>query len=96
MQIIEYSEKDNALALKAKGRQRCLVQKISAFNTYRMASITVQILPDIEMSSPLGDARIGSLDKKRAHVSDLDTLRLNRKYRRLAAIFTHILGDFLN
>lgn len=81
MEIIEVSESENTLALKAKGRQRCKILKTKLNMTHRMEKLIVKILPDIELSSPLFNCQLPSLNKTRAAIVDSVSILKNKKLR---------------
>lgn len=82
MEIIEVSESDNTMALKAKGRQRCKIMTQAVNISFRMGKVTVKILPEIELSGPLQELQLPSLNKCRKSEQSFENLMHNNKFRK--------------
>lgn len=85
MEIFETTNRNGVLCLKARGRQRCQIvsgQEIRPL-AGRLQKVTVRILPEPQISSPLSNSLLLSLkQRKHAYRNDFDTLLKNYKYRR--------------
>ncbi|XP_072382319.1 protein cereblon [Diabrotica undecimpunctata] len=85
MEVFETQDKHYALSIKARGRQRCMLvpgmeQKAL---TGRLKKVTVQILPEPGISTPLCDTQMLNLKQKRLFTStDFNDVKKNYKYRR--------------
>lgn len=85
MEIIEYSETQKSLALKAKGRQRCKIVKQATNLPMRMGKVTVRILPEVDLSGPLVKSQVAALNTARVAENSYESLTVNRKYRKYDA-----------
>lgn len=85
MEIIEVSESDNTMALKAKGRQRCKITNQTVNISFRMGKVCVKILPEIDVDGPLKDYKIPSLNKCRMPEKNIENIIYNSKYRKMDA-----------
>lgn len=85
MEVFETQQRDNVLSIKARGRQRCKIVPGSEIKnlTGRLKHVTVQIIAEPEISTPLCDTQMISLKQKRLFTSTLyGDLMKNYKYRR--------------
>ncbi|CAG9861496.1 unnamed protein product [Phyllotreta striolata] len=85
MEVFETQQRDNLLSIKARGRQRCkLVPGTEIRNlTGRLKHVTVKIIAEPEIMSPLCDTQLIHLKQKRLFTSTLySDLMKNYKYRR--------------
>ncbi|KAL3270849.1 hypothetical protein HHI36_021367 [Cryptolaemus montrouzieri] len=93
MEAVETSIKDGILSLKARGRQRCQVVPKSEIKhlTERLQKVTVKILPEYKVTSPLNDTQLYNLKQKRPYLcedyGDMKNIRKYRKYH--AAQYTY-------
>lgn len=85
MEIFETINRNGSLHLKARGRQRCKIMpnQDSRPLTGRLQKVTVKILSEPQVNSPIENTMLCSL-KLRRHCfqSDFDSLMDNYKYRR--------------
>ncbi|KAG5885420.1 hypothetical protein JTB14_036069 [Gonioctena quinquepunctata] len=85
MEIFETEMRDNVLNIKARGRQRCkLVPGCEIKNwSGRLKQVTIKIVAEPEISSPICDTQMYSLRQKRLWISSqyCDIMK-NYKYRR--------------
>lgn len=88
MEIIEFSETNNSVAMKAKGRQRCKIITQAVNLSMRMGKVTVRILPEIDLAGPLISGQIPSLNSSRQMENCYESLKANSKFRRFDAIQT--------
>lgn len=85
MEIFETTNRNGVLCLKARGRQRCQImpgQEMCPLGG-RLQKITVKILPEPQICSPINNSQLLSLKLRRhTYSSDFDDLIRNYKYRR--------------
>lgn len=85
MEIFETTNKNGMLSLKARGRQRCKIipSQDSRQLTGRLQKVTVKILPEPQVGSPLDSTMLCSLKLRRhCYEKSYDFLVQNYKYRR--------------
>lgn len=85
MEIFETTNKNGILCLKARGRQRCKIIPSSDSRPLagRLQKITVKILPEPQVASPVASTMLWSLKLRRHHYNeDFDSLKKNYKCRR--------------
>lgn len=85
MEIFETTDRDGVLCLKARGRQRCKIlasQETRNF-TDRLQKLTVKILPEPKIGSPLDSTMLAALKLRRIDYDrSFDSMMRNYKYRR--------------
>lgn len=85
MEIFETTNRNGVLCLKARGRQRCQIVRGHEIHPLagRLQKVTVRILPEPQITSPLANSLLLSLKlRKHTYSNDFDELLKNYKYRR--------------
>lgn len=85
MEIYETTNKNGVLCLKARGRQRCKIVpgQDSRPLAGRLQKVTVKILPEPQVGSPLDNTMLWSLQTRRhCFERDFDALMGRYRYRR--------------
>lgn len=85
MEIFETTNKNGVLYVKARGRQRCKIvpSQDSRLLAGRLQKVTVKILAEPQIGSPLDSTMLWSLKMRRhCNETDYDSLMRNYKYRR--------------
>ncbi|KAK9875993.1 hypothetical protein WA026_011094 [Henosepilachna vigintioctopunctata] len=92
MEALEVCIKSGILSLKARGRQRCqIISEVKPMLEKRIQTVTVKILPEYRVTSPLIDTQLYTLKMRRPFLcedyADIKSIRRYRKYH--AAQFTY-------
>lgn len=85
MEVFETSARRGTINLKAKGRQRCqiMTDTITRHPWARTQKITVKILGEPNIKSPISNTQLQTLKARRTNFgSDYQSLMRNYKYRR--------------
>ncbi|XP_057658364.1 protein cereblon [Diorhabda carinulata] len=85
MEVFETQERYNVLNIKARGRQRCKLVPNAEIRslTGRLKRVTVQILAEPKVLTPLCDTQLLSLKQRRLYSSrSYDDVEKNYKFRR--------------
>lgn len=85
MEIYETRMRDNTFHIKARGRQRCKLVPGCEIKSWagRLKQVTVKIIAEPEVSSPIRDTQLYSLKQKRLFFSkDFCDIVKNYRYRR--------------
>lgn len=83
MEVYETSYRRGTINLKAKGRQRCRIVSGQEVRPGRIHKVTVKVLGEPTISSPIASTELQSLRKHRStSVCDYETMLRNYRYRR--------------